>query len=100
MVDNCTDNEKLTIVFLFCFLFCLFVFFFNNTDVHVSWEIITAEQALQTFLFILIFFLTKAQRYIDGGRHLKSNVQDGGDSTIVRTAKFACFAVYNRRQNC
>ena len=55
MVDNCTDNEKLTIVFLFCFLFC-FVFFFNNTDVHVSWEIITAEQALQAFLFILIFF--------------------------------------------
>ena len=91
-------NWRLFFCFVFCFV-CLF-FFFNNTDVHVSWEIITAEQALQTFLFILIFFLSKAQRYIDGGRHLKSKVQDGGDSTIVRTAKFACFAVYNRRQNC
>ena len=60
MVDNCTDNEKLTIVFLFCFFFCFVFFFFNNTDVHVSWEIITAEQALQAFLFILIFFFNES----------------------------------------
>ena len=50
------------------------------------------------YLFTIIIFLTK--RYIDGGRHLKSNVQDGGDSIIVCTAKYADFAIYNRRQNC
>ena len=82
MVDICTDHEKLSI------------FFFSNTDGHFWWCFL----GNYIYLFTIINFLTK--RYIDGGRHLKSNVQDGGDSIIVRTAKYTCFAVYNRRQNC
>ena len=73
MVDNGSHHEKLSIV----------------------------EQTLEALLFsFFFFFLTKAKRYIDGGRHLKSNVQDSGDSTIVRTSEYAYFARYNRRQNC
>ena len=78
-------------------------FFFNNTDVRFWW-CFSGNHNLQSrrwrHFYLLIFFLTKAQRYIDGGRHLKSNVQDSGDSTIVRTSKYAYFAGYNRRQNC
>ena len=84
MVDICTDHEKLSIVF----------FFFSKTDGHFWWCFLRNY----IYLFTIIIFLTK--RYTDGGRHLKSNVQDGGDSIIVRTAKYACFTVYNRRQNC
>ena len=51
---------------------------FPSFNDDVSWEIII-------YLFTIIIFLTK--RYIDGGRHLKSNVQDGGDGIIVCTAK-------------
>ena len=64
---------------------------FPSFNDDVSWEIII-------YLFTIIIFLTK--RYIDGGRHLKSNVQDGGDGIIVCTAKYTYFPVYNRRQNC
>ena len=72
----------------------LFFFFFSKTDGHFWWCFLRNY----IYLFTIIIFLTK--RYTDGGRHLKSNVQDGGDSIIVRTAKYACFTVYNRRQNC
>ena len=78
MVDNFTDHEKLSIVF------------FNNTDVHF-WQCFLGNYI---YLFVFIYFLTK--RYIDGGRHLKSNVHDGGR----KYHQYACFAVYNWRQNC
>ena len=62
----------------------------------VSGEITTCRAGVAGFFVYFSFFLTKTQRYIDGGRHLKSNVQDGGDNTTIRTAKHASFAVYNR----
>ena len=81
---------------------CRFFFSIILTSVSddVSREIITCRAGVGGIFIYWFFFLTKAQRYIDGGRHLKSNVQDSGDSTIVRTSKYAYFAGYNRRQNC
>ena len=107
LIDHRNDvkmnSELQSFELLMSFLWSIFVptmkncrFFFSVTPTaisdDVSWEIIFI------YLFTIIIFLTK--RYIDGGRHLKSNVQDGGDSIIVRTAKYTCFAVYNRPKNC
>ena len=65
MVDNFTDREKLSIVF-------------SITPTSISVDIFVGNHDLQSRLnrhFYLLFicfysFLTKAQRYIDGGRHL------------------------------
>ena len=65
MVDNCTDHEKLPLFFSITL---------TSISDDVSWEIV--------FIYLfLFFFLTK--RYNEGGRHLKSNVQDGRRSFIV-----------------
>ena len=78
MVDNFTDHEKLSIVF------------FNNADVHF-WLCFLGNY-IHLFVFILF------NKEVHWWRPPSSTT--AGENTIIRTAKYACFAVCNWRQNC